>query len=97
MKIKRIADLKRIPVGTRLRLVRSLLGSANKLRIVAKVSDTKIGFEGEGIADGRLSWLAIPKASDFESTENGFRIYETWANPGRPERREIAAEYVFES
>jgi hypothetical protein len=46
---------------------------------------------------GTLSWLLIPKAKDFESTENGFRVWDIWDPGGPGEKREIGAEYVFEA
>jgi hypothetical protein len=96
MRIKTLADLKRIPIGTRLRLVKSLMGPTSKLRIVAKVQSNSIAFDGDDIKPGHHSWLNLPKAADFEPTSNGFRIYDTWDPGGPGERREIGAEYVFE-
>jgi hypothetical protein len=93
MKIRTVADLKRIPVGTRLRLVRSLMGPTDKPRVVAKVQTNAIAFRTE---KDSLSWLTIPKAKDFELTENGFRVWDTWDPGGPQEKREIGAEYVFE-
>jgi hypothetical protein len=93
MKIRTLAELKRIPVGTRLRLVRTLMGPTDKPRVVAKVQANAIAFRTE---DDRLSWLNLPKAKDFEPTEHGFRVWDTWDPGGPQERREIGAEYVFE-
>ena len=92
MNIRTLADLKRIPVGTRLRLVHSLLGPIDKARVVEKVQTNAIAFRTE---DNRVSWLHLPKAKNFEATTNGFRIWETWEEHGQ-ERRQLGAEYIFE-
>ena len=72
----KLADLKRLPVGTEMRLTFSLMGPCDKARKIAKVSTTAIQFTGDGIPDGRTSYLSFPKAADFKPTETGFEIYE---------------------
>lgn len=96
----KLADLKRLPVGTRLRNVESLLGPTpedKQLRIVAKVQSNAIAFSRPG--ETRLSWLHFPKASLFESEPNGFVIYELddYSSVDRENKpvKVVAARYRF--
>lgn len=82
----KLADLKRIPIGTELKLVNCFMGKCDKKRIVAKVSSNAVMFTGEGIAEGRVSYLYFPKASEFKSDEKGFTIFEG---------EHLAAQYEF--
>lgn len=99
----KLADLKRIPVGTKLRLVHCLLGPCDKQRTVSAVHSNAIEFHGPDVkprADGQpgTSWLYFPKARDFkpvgDGTRPGFTIYESVNRDGTPE---IAARYIFET
>lgn len=83
-----VAALKKIAVGTRLRLVNCLMGPCDKLRIVAKVNSNSIQFTGDGIQEGRTSYLYFPKSSQFRADDNGFTIFED---------NEIAAQYIFDT
>jgi len=83
----KLADLKRIPVGTRLRLVRSFLGPCDKPREVAKVQSNSIALKQLDKALAPLSWLTFPKASDFRDDGDGFTVLEDG---------EIAAQYKFD-
>ena len=75
MKVTKLADLKRLPLGTKLRLTRSLLGPCNKLREVAKLQTNGMWFKQlDKPGDERLSWLDFPKAKDFQVTDKGFDI-----------------------
>lgn len=82
----KLADLKRIPVGTKLVNVRCLLGAQRKEREVYRVHSNSIEFIGEGLDPGITSWLYFPKAKDFVPTEKGFQILENG---------QIAVEYEF--
>lgn len=97
MKLKTLADLKRIPIGTKLRIVRCLIGPVapeKQARTVAKVQSNAIAFQRPDKAE--LSWLTFPKASEFEPTENGFRVLERDPEgKGETDRVVVAAEYVF--
>jgi len=91
-KVNRLADLKRLPIGTRLRVVESLLGpveQGRQGRCLEKVKSNALGFSTErrGYDSWELSWLQLPKASDFEATEDGFIVREDGA---------VAARYVFD-
>jgi len=79
------ADLKRLAVGTKLRLVESLMGPTppeKQERTVARVQSNGIWF---ATPTGR-SWLSFGKASEFRETPGGFALYEG---------EEVAARYVF--
>lgn len=84
----RLADLKRLPVGTRLLLVHTLLGPEPqpKLRVIHAVHSGAIEFTGDGIAPGRSSWLQFPKARDFRDDGDGFTIFDDG---------HVAAQYRF--
>lgn len=87
----RLADLKRIPVGTKLRLVECLTGpvaEGKQGRVVRKVQSNAMACEVEHRPGGGLSWLYWPKASEFRETADGFAIMEG---------DEVAARYVFDS
>lgn len=83
----KLADLKRLPVGMKLRIIHSLMGPCNKARVVARVQSNAILFTGDGVKDGDVSYLWFPKASKFRSDANGFTILEDG---------KVAAQYVFE-
>ena len=102
----KLADLKRIPVGTRFRQVASLMGPCDNARVVAAVHTNAIEFTGDGIKPGpdgkpRTSWLYFPKASLFapegDGARPGFTIYEIddYTKPDEPPKKIIAARYVF--
>lgn len=72
------AALKRIPVGTKLRLVRSLLGPCNKLRELHAVRSADLVFKVLDVGDkkyGQLSYLSFADTR-LESRPNGFALYE---------------------
>ena len=76
--IRTVADLKRIGTGTRLRLVRSLIGETppeKQWRIVRETRSSYMVVEPEGLP-GNRSYLNWPKARDFRPTDVGFDIYE---------------------
>lgn len=96
----KLADLKRLPVGTRVRLVRSLLGpqpEGKQLREVVEVKPTKIAFKRIDTMDDNptWSWLEFPTAENFRADDNGFSILED--DHKRPGRKEVACQYVFEN
>ena len=74
----KLADLKRLPVGTRLLLVECLMGPVNppKARTVARRQSNALAFSGDGIREGHYSWLFFPTASEFKETPDGFAIME---------------------
>jgi hypothetical protein len=86
----KIADLKRLPAGTKLRLVHCLRGPVSKLRIVVSANSYRVLFTGDGIAEGNTSYLLIPKASEFRSDPNGFSVLES-------DGQEVGARYEFVS
>ncbi len=78
MNIKSIADVKRIPVGTRLFLVRSLLGEhAPKGRIVKQVrsNDIIMTVDDGSKKVGESSYLDL-RGVIVTATEEGFRLTE---------------------
>jgi hypothetical protein len=82
-----VAELKRLPIGSRLRLVYCLLGTTDKARVLARVESRNLLFTGDGIPAGRFSYLPIPRASEFRPTSDGFEVMEG---------AEVAARYVLE-
>jgi hypothetical protein len=72
----KLADLKRIKVGTKLRMLHSLMGPCDKARVVMAVTTVNIQFTGDGIAEGKHSYLPFPKARDFRADADGFTIME---------------------
>lgn len=83
-----VADLKRLLIpGTRLRLVHSLMGPCDKLRVVAKTNTVDVMFTGDGIEEGNVSHLAWPKASRLHKTPDGFEI--------REDNGEVSVRYVL--
>jgi hypothetical protein len=78
--IKTKADLKRLSVGTKLRLIHTLLGPTDKPREIAGVYSRAIAMK---IESGELSYLHL--TGQLEPTEQGFRMIEDG---------KIAAEYI---
>lgn len=82
----KLADLKRLSIGTKLRLVHCLMGPVSDDKQPREVRR----FQSNGMfllkPDGRESWLDFPKASQFRSDDDGFTIFEDG---------EIAAQYKF--
>lgn len=67
-----LADLKRLKVGDRLRLVYSHLQGhrfLNTTRAIEKKQSNAIKFEGG-------SWLYFPTAAEFKGTNDGFMVME---------------------
>ena len=83
----KLADLKRLPVGTELRLVQNVKGSCDKKRKVVKVHSDAIEVTGEDVPAGKTSWVDIPKAKQFRDDGDGFTILTT--------NGEILAKYKF--
>jgi hypothetical protein len=83
--ISTIAALKRLPVGTRLRLVNCLMGPTNKPRVIKQVRSRDILMD---TPEGQVSYLTLGGVT-IEATENGFKLFEK-------EKHELCAEYVFE-
>lgn len=67
----KLADLKRLPVGTKLRLVHNLIGPCDKKRTVKTVQGQSMCLLTE---DGQESWMRYPSAKDFIPQQNGFSI-----------------------
>lgn len=87
--IKSVADVRRLPVGTRLRLVRSLLGPCRKLRTIVEVRSRDVVMRVDDPADrnyGGHSYLTFPKGTRVEPRIGGFAIIIDG---------EIANEYYF--
>ncbi len=87
----KLADMKRLPVGTELNLIHTLLGPCSKRRVLSEVKSNAFLFDCPDEGHGRKSWLYFPKASDFEATEKGFKIWEG----GTKGDGILAAEYIF--
>jgi hypothetical protein len=96
--IHTIAEVLRIPVGTRLRLVRSLLGPCDKRRTVIQAQSRGLilRVEDDGLAKGESSWLRFSPGDKIEPRINGFAVL-TFVDDAHDTslRREIAAEYQF--
>ena len=82
----RLADLKRIKVGTKLRLVHCLLGPCDWPREVTEVLSTGIWMKRLDENPDSVSWLSYPKAKDFRDDGDGFSIMEG---------DEVAVQYKF--
>jgi hypothetical protein len=86
----KLADLKRLPIGTELRLVKCLMGDVAEGyqgRRLARVQSNALAFAVEQRGyEGELSWLTFPRAKDFRETEDGFEVLEDG---------EVAARYVW--
>lgn len=85
----KLANLKRLPIGTNLRLTHCLLGPVapeKQLRTVARVQSNALVVHVEHT--GRESWLHFPKASEFRETPSGFEVLEG---------TEVAARYEWVS
>lgn len=71
--IKTIAELKRLPEGTKIKLVECIgienHKGLNIIREIDKIQTNSLKFSGG-------SWLYFPKSKDFKSWENGFIIYD---------------------
>ncbi len=82
------AAIKRLPIGTRLYLVNTLVGPTRRLQEVAKVQSNAVAFTVlDGPKAGKLSWLYLDgEGQTVEATEKGFRVME---------EGHLAAEYEF--
>jgi len=92
MRVNCLADLKRLPIGTKLRLVECLMGPVpeeKQGRILAKVQSNAVAFlTPKDNYQGHLSWLHLPPAKQFVATSDGFTVLE--------DTGEVAARYVFD-
>lgn len=87
MKIESKAAIKRLPIGTRLVLVNSLMGQCYIPRVIHEVKSNQILMK---LDDGRISHLYLDQTGEkVEATESGFRIL---TDEGR-----IAVEYIVEA
>lgn len=87
------AALKRLPIGTRLRLVHSLIGPCNQGKEVFEVkSNCVIMRNTDGPKAGNLSHLYLDGVSVVRATTKGFAL---WDIDG--DREILAAEYEFEA
>jgi hypothetical protein len=88
MRINSKAAVKRIPVGTKLMLVHTLLGPTHSPREVVQVKSNHLVMRRE---DNQLSYLYLDQTHEtVEATERGFRIVLNEAGS-----KQIAAEYTF--
>jgi len=73
MRINTMAELKRLNIGTKIKLVECLgiqnHKSLNIIREIEIMQTNAIKFNGG-------SWLYFPKSNDFESWESGFIIWD---------------------
>lgn len=86
-----LADLKRMPVGAKLRIVHCLLGPVKvgkQLREVARRQSNALVFKGIDTDNQNMteSFLHFPRAAEFREDRNGFTILEDG---------EVAAQYEF--
>jgi hypothetical protein len=86
----KLADLKRIAVGTELILTHCLLGPRNNKRKVHEVTATGIWFTGPDLGKGKYSWLGFPKAKEFRDDGDGFSIVEIYED-----KEILAVQYKF--
>jgi hypothetical protein len=98
----KLADLKRIPVGTKLRLVHCLMGPCDKPREVLKVQTNAVVML---TPEGKHSWLTLPKASDFRDDWGGGPdsppVFCAWDDEGhvfytRAHSREAAKDLLLQ-
>jgi hypothetical protein len=87
-----LASLKRIPVGTKLRLVQNGRGPCDLVRVVASVTSVHVAFSGPDLEEkggkGALSYLDFPEASQIRVEPDGFAIYAIYGG--------ILARYRYE-
>ena len=90
----KLADLKRIPVGTKLLLVHCLMGpvEADKQpRTVREVRSNALLMDKPGTE--RPSWLYFPKAAYFRDDGDGFAVLED--HPKNAGEKIVGAQYKF--
>ncbi len=87
----KLADVKRLPLGTQLRLVDCMLGPCDKLRTLKIKQSNAMAFE-PAEKPGSLSWLYFPKASNFQETADGFAF---WEDDERNNTKILGARYVW--
>ena len=91
-KIDTVAALKRLPIGTKLKIIRSLMGpNPPSGRIVSRVQSNALVLKVDDPAsknNGNESYLWLPSGTKVRPTEGGFQVLE-------PEKGEVGAEYVF--
>lgn len=81
MRINSLADLKRLPVGTRLKMVEFYGHPVDFKRIIVEVNSNSLALAGTGTINDKdkqvvNSYLSFPKAKNFLATEDGFAILE---------------------
>ena len=90
MKVSSVADVRRIPVGTKLRVVRTLMGPcAPSGRIVkqARSRDVVLTIDDPGHKYcGQDSYLTFPAGTKVEPRDRGFAVIAGG---------EVACEYEF--
>ena len=105
MRVDSVASAKRIPLGTKLYLVGTLMGSQKpSLRTLVKVGSRDLQFRVDDPDHknyGKVSYLSLPSGTKIEATPRGFIIYEPLSSeeelrssPSYP-GGEISAEYEF--
>lgn len=83
--LKNLAQLKKLPVGTKLRLIWRFGKELNEEKEIAKVQSNAIAFKkGDG-----LSWLYLPPAARMEFTGRGFIIYAQGLRDLTPDEKEV--------
>lgn len=94
-RVTKLADLKRIPVGARLRLVDSLMGPCSTDRVVVAVKASAVVFT-DPAREGSRSHLHFPRASEFEVTADGFACYSQDEDPRTGvTSRVLSTRYVY--
>lgn len=73
LNVNSVAALKRIPPGTRLRVVSCLTGPCDAPRVFDRAQSNAVVMK---TPEGRNSWLYLTKGLKVEPTERGFRVVD---------------------
>jgi hypothetical protein len=79
------AAIKRIPAGTKMALINSLLGPCNLPRTVIRATSNAL-ILGQDDKNDRESWLYLDRPMEVNATPNGFRLTQSGS---------VIAEYTF--
>lgn len=88
--IDSVAAIRRLPIGTKLRVTRCLLGKCDAKRTIIGVQSKSITLrvdDEDSKNFGQTSWLTFPTGTKVHPLLNGFAVLVDG---------KVAAEYVFE-